>query len=175
MSCGMLRRLLFLVSEHKGENAMSNSHGELNVTAGATAQVINIAAAKLTGFDTEGQSSDERGDLRVQPDLTNDKITITQPGYYLVMFSASAENDIIAEWWAVQLYQEAAAIASCKTQIEQAAADLHEVVSMQSVIEITAAQIATAGGEVDLEIYGSAESDTNELTLVEASFTVVGL
>jgi hypothetical protein len=155
---------------------MANSHGELNTTAGTTAQVWGTAAVQMTGFDTEGQSSDELGDLRIKPDLTNDKIIVTQPGFYLCLFSMSAECDIITETWTVQLHQETVAIASMKTTIEQAAADQFEVVAMHSVIEITAAQIKTAGaGGVDLTIYGSAESDTNAVTAKEASFTVIGL
>lgn len=120
------------------QNLVRRAYGEISVRNGSTAQALTAATwTKLTAFTTDGLSKE------TTVSNTNDKITVTNPGTYIVSLGCSYFMNVAATVdLAIYWNGSGTTAQSCITTLANWCASTN----LEAVVDITT-------GSTDLEVY----------------------
>ena len=144
---------------------MKLSYCQLHVADGAAAQTISGTAAKMTGWATEGNNSeDNHGDKLVTPDLASDEIDVKAGHSYKVDVTISGTNSTAGD---VQANLRAAGVevvaGGCRANFAASNAD--------NSMSFTCIYTATADAALSVYLEGAAA----DFTPTHGQFTVIAL
>lgn len=134
--------------------SLLGGYGSIYVEDGAVAQTVNIAAAKLTGFAANGESSS------IVPDHGDDELNVPVAGTYWVeghfSFSGTA-----AGTFQLRLRKQGVEVAGIGCRAKLNATGDAVSVSFAGLVACAAADILT--------VYAEADADASSLTLIDGA------
>lgn len=137
-------------------------HAQIYTTSGAGTQTPGTSYVKLTQWGSNGAS------YLATADQANNKITLTQTGFYLVLFQVSASSDTGTPEVDFRAYWNSVAQTQCTCRVE--AGGIGELVSTSfvGIVDVTTAS-------TDLEIYTQTDNAAASVDIEEAQLVAVRL